>query len=87
MRIVRDWSDSERLIDCRALRREQLRARGHVPKPDGLGARAQRYQDGAAERMGDFVSFHGDDALPRLLAHNVDVVCIATPGRPAVRAA
>jgi D-galacturonate reductase len=43
------------------------------------GSRAERYRRDAGPRIGSFASFHGDDALPRLLQHGVDVVCVATP--------
>src|SRR5262245_38720607 len=43
------------------------------------GARAERYQREAGARIGRFASFAGDGALPRLLAHGVDAVCVATP--------
>ena len=43
------------------------------------GTRAEHYQRQSAGRIADFASFAGDDAVPRLLAHGVDVVCIATP--------
>ncbi|HLJ98204.1 MAG TPA: Gfo/Idh/MocA family oxidoreductase [Gemmataceae bacterium] len=43
------------------------------------GTRAQHYQRQAAGRVADFASFAGADAVPLLLAHGVDVVCIATP--------
>jgi predicted dehydrogenase len=43
------------------------------------GSRAERYKRTAAGRVADFVSYAGEDAVPRLLAHGVDAVCIATP--------
>src|SRR5262245_57586020 len=43
------------------------------------GARAQHYKKAAAARIADFANFAGPDAVPQLLAHGVDVVCIATP--------
>jgi predicted dehydrogenase len=43
------------------------------------GARAERYKKTAGERIADFVSFSGQDGVRDLLAHGVDVVCIATP--------
>jgi D-galacturonate reductase len=43
------------------------------------GKRAQRYKSQAAGRVADFAHFAGADALPQLLTHGVDVVCIATP--------
>src|SRR5919201_144352 len=68
---------------------EQLRADGLYRRDFGpvavelaavasrTGARAERYRQ--AGRLGDFASFAGDDAVPRLLAHGVDAVCVATP--------
>jgi predicted dehydrogenase len=70
---------------------EQLRAAGLYRREFGLvqvelaavasrtGRRADRYRQTAAGPLGDFVSFAGADALPHLLAHGVDAVCIATP--------
>jgi D-galacturonate reductase len=43
------------------------------------GTRADRYQKQVGPRIGRFASFAGGDALPRLLAHGVDAVCVATP--------
>jgi D-galacturonate reductase len=43
------------------------------------GMRADRYQKQAGARIGRFAAFAGADALPRLLAHGVDAVCVATP--------
>jgi D-galacturonate reductase len=43
------------------------------------GSRAERYRQTAAGRIGDFASFSGEDAIRQLLAHGVDIVCIATP--------
>jgi D-galacturonate reductase len=43
------------------------------------GARAEKYRQSAGQRIAQFASFQGDEALPRLIAHGVDVVCIATP--------
>ncbi len=43
------------------------------------GGRAERYRQSAAGRVADFASFSGDGAVPRLLEHGVDVVCVATP--------
>jgi D-galacturonate reductase len=54
------------------------------------GSRAERYRRVAADRIGPFVSFAGDRAVNKLLAHGVDVACIATPddrhGAPAQQA-
>jgi predicted dehydrogenase len=43
------------------------------------GSRAERHRRDLRGRVGDFASFAGPDAVPRLLAHGVDVVCVATP--------
>jgi predicted dehydrogenase len=43
------------------------------------GARAERYRRGGAGRVADFASFAGPDAVGQLVAHGVDVVCVATP--------
>jgi predicted dehydrogenase len=43
------------------------------------GGRAERYRRSAAGRVADFTSFAGSDAVPRLVAHGVDAVCVATP--------
>src|SRR5207253_10335507 len=43
------------------------------------GARAERYRKEAGDRIAAFASFAGGDALPRLLTHGVDAVCVATP--------
>src|SRR5947208_642446 len=43
------------------------------------GKRAESYRRRAGQRIGPFASFHGPDALDQLLAHGVDVVCVATP--------
>jgi predicted dehydrogenase len=70
---------------------EQLHAAGLYRREFGLvevelaavasrtGSRAERYRQTARGRIGDFASFAGADALPQLLAHGVDTVCIATP--------
>src|SRR5438874_6421488 len=70
---------------------EQLRAEGLYRRDFGLvevalaavasrtGRRAEQYQRQTAGRVADFASFAGDDAVPRLLAQGIDVVCIATP--------
>src|SRR5438876_4355958 len=39
------------------------------------GARAERYQRQAADRIAAFASFAGADAVGALLAHGVDAVC------------
>jgi predicted dehydrogenase len=43
------------------------------------GKRADRYKEDAQGRVADFANFAGDDAVSRLIAHGVDVVCVATP--------
>jgi predicted dehydrogenase len=43
------------------------------------GSRVERYRQLAAGRVGAFQSFAGPDAVSRLAAHGVDVVCVATP--------
>lgn len=43
------------------------------------GARAERYRRQAMGRVASFANFAGPDAVSGLLAHGVDVVCIATP--------
>jgi predicted dehydrogenase len=70
---------------------EQLHAEGLYHRDFGLvdvelaavasrtGSRAERYKKVAAGRIADFVSFAGDDAVQRLIAHGVDAVCIAAP--------
>src|SRR6266542_5960777 len=70
---------------------EQLHAEGLYRRDFGLvdveltavasrtGSRAERYRRAAAGRVGDFASFAGDGAAARLVAHGVDVVCVATP--------
>jgi predicted dehydrogenase len=70
---------------------EQLHAEGLYRRDFGLvdveltavasrtGSRADRYKKAATGRIADFASYAGEDAVPRLLAHGVDAVCIATP--------
>src|SRR5499427_3832852 len=70
---------------------EQLHAEGLYRRDFGLvdvelaavasrtGSRAEKYKKYAAGRIADFASFAGNDAVPRLIAHGVDAVCIATP--------
>jgi predicted dehydrogenase len=70
---------------------EQLHAEGLFRRDFGLvevelaavasrtGARAERFRREAAGKVADFASFAGADAVPRLLAHGVDAVCVATP--------
>jgi D-galacturonate reductase len=43
------------------------------------GTRAERYKRASAGLVADFASFSGDNAVTGLLAHGVDVVCVATP--------
>jgi predicted dehydrogenase len=43
------------------------------------GSRAERYKKAAAGCVADFASYAGEDAVPHLLAHGVNAVCIATP--------
>jgi predicted dehydrogenase len=43
------------------------------------GSRAERYKRQSAGRVADFASFAGADAMPALLRHGADAVCIATP--------
>jgi predicted dehydrogenase len=43
------------------------------------GLRADQYRQQAGGRVTDFASFAGPEAVPRLLAHGVDAVCVATP--------
>src|SRR5207248_3661908 len=41
------------------------------------GSRAERLRQ--ADRVGPLVSFAGPDAVAQMIAHGVDVVCVATP--------
>jgi predicted dehydrogenase len=43
------------------------------------GARAEQYRKKYAGRIAKFASFIGSDAVKDLIAHRVDVVCVATP--------
>jgi predicted dehydrogenase len=43
------------------------------------GSRARAYKRQAGDRIADFVSFSGADAVDRLVASDVDVVCVASP--------
>jgi D-galacturonate reductase len=43
------------------------------------GSRAEKYRKHAAAKIAPFVSYAGSDATKKLLAHGVDVVCVATP--------
>ena len=43
------------------------------------GSRALKYQAESKGRVGPFESFQGPDAVKRLLASDVDFVCVATP--------
>src|SRR4051794_40473369 len=70
---------------------ERVRAEGLYRRAFGLtdielaavasrtGLRADRYQKLAGERIASFANFSGAEALPRLLGHGVEAVCIATP--------
>jgi predicted dehydrogenase len=70
---------------------EQLRAQGLYRRDFGLvevdlagiasrtGARAERFRQSAGDRFGPLASFSGPDSLEHLLAHGVEVVCVATP--------
>jgi predicted dehydrogenase len=70
---------------------EQLHAEGLYRRDFGLvevelaavasrtGARAARYKQQAGDRISNFASFAGPEATSQLLAHGVDVVCVATP--------
>ncbi len=43
------------------------------------GKRAQAYKQAAGDKIADFASFAGENAIADLLAHDVDFVCVATP--------
>jgi len=43
------------------------------------GARAEQYQKKSAGRIAKFASFTGSVAVKNLLAHGVEIVCVATP--------
>jgi predicted dehydrogenase len=43
------------------------------------GSRAEHYRQQAAGKVAPFASFAGADAVPKLLAHGIDAVCVATP--------
>src|SRR5437762_9746354 len=43
------------------------------------GSRAARYQQALAGKVAPFANCAGPDAVERLLATGVDVVCVATP--------
>src|SRR5450755_1187992 len=43
------------------------------------GSRAERFRQVSAGRVAPFVSCAGPDAMRQMLAHGVDVVCVATP--------
>jgi predicted dehydrogenase len=70
---------------------EQLHAEGLYRRDYGLidvelaavasrtGTRAERYKQTAGARIANFTSFSGPHAAHDLLAHGVDVACIATP--------
>ena len=70
---------------------EQLYAEGLFRRDFGLvevelaavasrtGTRGERYRHSAAGRVAAFANCSGANALDQLLAHGVDVVCVATP--------
>jgi len=70
---------------------EQLHAEGLYRRDFGLvnvelsavasrtGSRAELYRQQSAGRVTKFASFTGPDAINNLIAHGVDVVCVATP--------
>jgi predicted dehydrogenase len=70
---------------------EQLFAEGLYRRDFGLvnvelsavasrtGSRAELYRQQSAGRVAEFVSFTGPQATKDLIAHGVDVVCVATP--------
>src|SRR6516162_2674548 len=70
---------------------EQLHAEGLYRRDFGLvevelsavasrtGVRGERYRQAAAGKVAPFLNCAGPDALAQLLAHGVDVVCVATP--------
>lgn len=70
---------------------EQLHARGLYRRDFGFvevelaaaasrtGRRAEQYKRSAGGRVADFANFAGVDAVRKLVAHGVDVVCVATP--------
>ena len=43
------------------------------------GSRAEKYKRQAGAKVADFKNFSGPEAVPRLLDHPLDAVCIATP--------
>jgi D-galacturonate reductase len=43
------------------------------------GKRAEEYKRHSAGRLADFAGFSGTQAMPALLRHGVDAVCVATP--------
>jgi len=43
------------------------------------GRRARAYKEAAGDRIGDFAVYAGADAVDRLLEHDLDFVCVATP--------
>jgi predicted dehydrogenase len=70
---------------------EQLHAEGLYRRDCGLidvelaavatrtGSRAARYQREAKGRAGEFANLHGADAVQKLVEHDCDVVCVASP--------
>lgn len=43
------------------------------------GSRAEKYRQAAGSKIAPFVSFSGEDSIQKLVASDVDFVCIATP--------
>jgi predicted dehydrogenase len=43
------------------------------------GARARAYRERAGDRIADFVSTDGPDAIEKMIAAGVDFVCVASP--------
>jgi predicted dehydrogenase len=70
---------------------EQVHAEGLYRRDFGLvevelsavasrtGKRAEEYQTKSRGRIADFAGFSGNGAVPELLRHGVDAVCVATP--------
>src|SRR5260370_41141106 len=70
---------------------EQLHEEGLIRRDFGLvevemsavatrtGARAELYRKRSTGRVANFASFIGPDAVKDLIAHGVNVVCVATP--------
>src|SRR5580765_1349507 len=70
---------------------EQLHAGGLYRKDFGFvavalaavatrtGSRARAYKKDAGSRIGDFTNFEGTDSVDRLVASDLNFVCVATP--------